>query len=238
MANEVRARAIGRRADCELHQTNAVATRTAAPAPIALAAPQRDGDRMRPCYCNRCHLITGPYTPDQCRLCWLYHHAPAYRALWDSAARGVAAPPVGRHRGEPVPGRVPHLPGPGTPQGLRLRRPRPQHHRHSAPHPRLLQAVPRLPDRLAAPGHTMTNGSSSQQRRPEPCPYAGFRNRSRRRNWPRFRREHIYARAEADCSWDTIGRRRICRRCAAFFGVLADIWRIVAYLLQTTDWND
>jgi hypothetical protein len=54
---------------------------------------------MRPCHCNRCHLITGPYTPDQCRLCWLYHHAPAYRALWDSAARAVAAC---RHRGEAI----------------------------------------------------------------------------------------------------------------------------------------
>jgi hypothetical protein len=54
---------------------------------------------MRPCHCNRCNLITAPYTPDQCRLCWLYHHDRAYRALWDSTARAVA--PC-RHRGEAI----------------------------------------------------------------------------------------------------------------------------------------
>ena len=52
----------------------------------------------RPCTCDRCTPILGaPYTSDQCRLCWLYHHAPAYRALWDPAACGLARSPC-RHR--------------------------------------------------------------------------------------------------------------------------------------------
>lgn len=37
---------------------------------------------MRPCTCE--DHQTGPYGPGQCRLCWLYHNDPAYRALWDS----------------------------------------------------------------------------------------------------------------------------------------------------------
>ncbi len=54
---------------------------------------------MRPCNCE--NQRPGPYTPDQCRVCWLYHHDPAYRALWNAAAYGVAAS-ICRHRGEAV----------------------------------------------------------------------------------------------------------------------------------------
>ena len=46
---------------------------------------------MRPCTCENAR--PGAYTPDQCRLCWLYHHDPAYRALWGAGA-GPAAPPA------------------------------------------------------------------------------------------------------------------------------------------------
>ncbi len=42
---------------------------------------------MRPCTCNNCDLLPGGvYTPDQCRLCWLYFHDPVYRAAWDRDA--------------------------------------------------------------------------------------------------------------------------------------------------------
>jgi hypothetical protein len=35
---------------------------------------------MRPCTCDR---VTGqPWTPGQCRLCWLFHHDAAYRGHW------------------------------------------------------------------------------------------------------------------------------------------------------------
>jgi hypothetical protein len=54
----------------------------------------------RPCTCDRCHSPI--YTTDQCRLCWLYHHDPAYRAFWQSAACGLAPPPTCKHRGEAI----------------------------------------------------------------------------------------------------------------------------------------
>lgn len=36
---------------------------------------------MRPCTCDRVRF-RAPYTADQCRLCWLYHHDAAYHRLW------------------------------------------------------------------------------------------------------------------------------------------------------------
>jgi hypothetical protein len=35
----------------------------------------------RPCTCDR-YDPSAPYTLDQCRVCWLYHNDPGYRALW------------------------------------------------------------------------------------------------------------------------------------------------------------
>jgi hypothetical protein len=36
---------------------------------------------MRPCTCEK--IRPGElYTPDQCRVCWLYHNDPAYRQAW------------------------------------------------------------------------------------------------------------------------------------------------------------
>jgi hypothetical protein len=50
----------------------------------------------RPCTCDRCATAPGAaYTPDQCRLCWLYHHDAEYRALW-------GGDPACRHRGEVI----------------------------------------------------------------------------------------------------------------------------------------
>jgi hypothetical protein len=37
---------------------------------------------MKPCDGNHAPIHAGPYTPEQCRLCWLYANDPAYRALW------------------------------------------------------------------------------------------------------------------------------------------------------------
>jgi hypothetical protein len=54
-----------------------------------------------PCTCDRYHSRF--YTTDQCRLCWLYHHDPAYRALWDGYTPPV--PHIARlckHRAEVV----------------------------------------------------------------------------------------------------------------------------------------
>ena len=42
----------------------------------------------RPCTCDRCHKLPwGKYTPDQCRLCWLYHHDADYHDAWDHTER-------------------------------------------------------------------------------------------------------------------------------------------------------
>jgi hypothetical protein len=43
----------------------------------------------RPCDCDRCQ-VGRPYTPDQCRACWLFHNDAPYRALWGESR---AAPP-------------------------------------------------------------------------------------------------------------------------------------------------
>jgi hypothetical protein len=52
----------------------------------------------RPCTCDRCGLEPwAAYRPGDCRLCWLYHHDPDYRACWD----GQAAAPC-RHLGAPT----------------------------------------------------------------------------------------------------------------------------------------
>jgi hypothetical protein len=40
----------------------------------------------------------GPYTLDQCRLCWLYLNDPAYRALWADGTPDRSRPCV--HRGQ------------------------------------------------------------------------------------------------------------------------------------------
>lgn len=39
--------------------------------------------RTRKCTCENIQLGE-PYTPSQCRLCWLYHHNARYRALCDN----------------------------------------------------------------------------------------------------------------------------------------------------------
>jgi hypothetical protein len=44
----------------------------------------------RPCTCERMEHGK-PWTPAQCRVCWLYHHAPNYKALWDGAV-AIAKP--------------------------------------------------------------------------------------------------------------------------------------------------
>jgi hypothetical protein len=50
----------------------------------------------RPCDCNRCSLDPfRPYTTDQCRLCWLFHHIDEYHTLWSSRLR-FSGPPC-RH---------------------------------------------------------------------------------------------------------------------------------------------
>ncbi len=55
----------------------------------------------RPCTCDRFNPDPlAPYTLDQCRLCWLYHNDPAYRALWDAGMPRQLT--VCRHRGEAV----------------------------------------------------------------------------------------------------------------------------------------
>jgi hypothetical protein len=57
---------------------------------------------MNPCDGNHPgrEVRSGPYTPDQCRLCWLYLNDPAYRALWEArgAELGRTRPCI--HRGE------------------------------------------------------------------------------------------------------------------------------------------
>jgi hypothetical protein len=57
---------------------------------------------MRPCDGNHPgrEARRGPWTAEQCRLCWLYLNDPTYRALWDGGG-----PDAGRirpcvHRGE------------------------------------------------------------------------------------------------------------------------------------------
>jgi hypothetical protein len=50
----------------------------------------------RPCTCERIHDDpTAAYTPDQCRLCWLFHFDPDYRAAWGGAAHDRC-----KHRGD------------------------------------------------------------------------------------------------------------------------------------------
>jgi hypothetical protein len=45
---------------------------------------------MRPCVCER--VTSEVYDLDQCRLCWLYRFAPAYRELWDSETGSTPVP--------------------------------------------------------------------------------------------------------------------------------------------------
>jgi hypothetical protein len=53
---------------------------------------------VRPCTCES--VRPGPYTAGQCRLCWLYHNDPAYRALW-GAPGGADGPPAPAARSLP-----------------------------------------------------------------------------------------------------------------------------------------
>jgi hypothetical protein len=42
----------------------------------------------RPCTCDRVDPYpAAPFTLDQCRLCWLYHFDPDYRAAWGGDRR-------------------------------------------------------------------------------------------------------------------------------------------------------
>jgi hypothetical protein len=43
----------------------------------------------RPCFCDRA-ACGQPYTPEQCRVCWLYHNDRDYRALWDGETSAPA----------------------------------------------------------------------------------------------------------------------------------------------------
>jgi hypothetical protein len=54
----------------------------------------------RPCTCDRLPPAGQPYSPDYCRLCWLYHHDPAYRALWGEGQTGRSLPCI--HLGEVI----------------------------------------------------------------------------------------------------------------------------------------
>ena len=57
---------------------------TASYALVARAKTSIEGEEMnRPCTCEQC-TPGQPYTPDQCRVCWLYHNDSAYRTLWNS----------------------------------------------------------------------------------------------------------------------------------------------------------
>jgi hypothetical protein len=57
----------------------------------------------RPCMCDRCSLDPfQPYTLDQCRLCWLYHHDLDYRAHWGGAVGRGACTHLGRATGATV----------------------------------------------------------------------------------------------------------------------------------------
>jgi ADP-heptose:LPS heptosyltransferase len=49
---------------------------------------------MKPCGHTEPHCRAGEYTLDQCRVCWLYEHSPAYRTLWDTLP---GAQPVETH---------------------------------------------------------------------------------------------------------------------------------------------
>ena len=49
---------------------------------------------MRPCTCE--NVRPGPYTAGQCRLCWLYHNDPAYRALWGAPGEAGGPPTPAR----------------------------------------------------------------------------------------------------------------------------------------------
>jgi ADP-heptose:LPS heptosyltransferase len=41
----------------------------------------------KPCSCD--NIKDGPYTSDQCRLCWLYKYNAAYKAAWDGDQRKI-----------------------------------------------------------------------------------------------------------------------------------------------------
>ena len=48
---------------------------------MPLEAPGEDQSKTRPCACD--NQRTGKAdTPDQCRVCWLYHNDPAYQRAW------------------------------------------------------------------------------------------------------------------------------------------------------------
>jgi hypothetical protein len=47
---------------------------------------------MKPCDGNHAPLRSGPWAPDQCRVCWLYQNDPGYRALWDATGPAVSQP--------------------------------------------------------------------------------------------------------------------------------------------------
>jgi len=54
---------------------------------------------MRPCTCDRFHA---PYQQGDCRLCFLYHHDPRYKTLWNGQPERPAPQPrtaACRHRG-------------------------------------------------------------------------------------------------------------------------------------------
>jgi hypothetical protein len=47
----------------------------------------------RPCNCDN-FLAGAPFTPDMCRLCWLYHNDARYTSLW--TPQPGETPPPGR----------------------------------------------------------------------------------------------------------------------------------------------
>jgi hypothetical protein len=57
---------------------------------------------MSPCEGKHAPVRPGPWTADQCRVCWLYAYDPAYRALWDAAGPAPRRTGPCVHRGPEV----------------------------------------------------------------------------------------------------------------------------------------
>lgn len=52
--------------------------------------------------CKIDHVVSQPYTPDQCRVCWLYTFDPVHKAIWDKGHSGVDPTWPCVHRGEAI----------------------------------------------------------------------------------------------------------------------------------------
>jgi hypothetical protein len=52
--------------------------------------------------CKIDHAVRQPYTPDQCRVCWLYEFDPAHRLIWDKKVEAIDPTCPCIHRGDQV----------------------------------------------------------------------------------------------------------------------------------------